>query len=123
MDQISRRGFLSTSAVAASPALSLMDTTHLYRRARRPSTETPYWLQASGTPGLTVALLEGGKTREVLCFGSTDAEGKLPVTEATIFQAASLSKQALLYAVLKTAEAGRLDLERPLSQYMDKPAY
>jgi CubicO group peptidase (beta-lactamase class C family) len=122
MDPISRRGFLSTAAaVAASPALSLMDTTHAHRRVRRPSGETPYWLQATGTPGLTVALLEGGETREVLCFGSTDAEGKLPVAEATVFQAASLSKQALLYAVLKTVEAGKLDLERPLTQYMDKP--
>jgi CubicO group peptidase (beta-lactamase class C family) len=124
MDQLSRRGFLSTSlSVAASPALSLMETTPIHRRARRASAETPYWLQATGTPGLTVALLEGGKIREVLCFGSTDAEGKLPVTEATVFQAASLSKQALLYAVLKTVEAGKLDLEQPLTQYMDKPTY
>jgi CubicO group peptidase (beta-lactamase class C family) len=98
-----------------------MEATPAHRRARGPSAETPYWLQATGTPGLTVALLQGGKTREVLCFGSTDAERKMPVTEATVFQAASLSKQALLYAVLKTVEAGKLDLERPLSQYMDKP--
>jgi CubicO group peptidase (beta-lactamase class C family) len=122
MDRISRRGFLSASvALAASPALSFPETTHLPRRARRPSVETPYWLQATGTPGLTVALLEGGKTRAVLCFGSTDAEGKVPVTKATIFQAASLSKQALLYAALQTVEAGKLDLDRPLAQVTDKP--
>ncbi len=47
--------------------------------------------------------------------------GEAPVTEATVFQAASLSKQALLYAVLKTVEAGKLDMERPLAQYLDKP--
>ncbi len=99
----------------------VMETTPIHQRARRLAAETAYWLQATVTPGLAVALLEGGKTREVLCFGSTDPEGKVPVTEATIFQAASLSKQALLYAALKTVEAGKLDLERPLSQYMDKP--
>jgi CubicO group peptidase (beta-lactamase class C family) len=98
-----------------------MEATRVHRPARRPSAETPYWLQATGTPGLTEALLEGGQTGEVLCFGSTDAEGKVPVTEATVFQAASLSKQALLYAVLKTVEAGKLDLERPLSQYYTNP--
>ncbi len=86
-----------------------------------PSAETHYWLQATGTPGLEVALLAGGKTRQVLCFGSTDLEGKVPITEAAVFQVASLSKQALLYAVLKTVEAGKLDLERPLAQYLDKP--
>jgi CubicO group peptidase (beta-lactamase class C family) len=106
---------------SASTSQSAMETSPIDRRARRPAAETAYWLQATGTPGLTVALLEGGKTREVLCFGSTDAEGKVPVTETTIFQAASLSKQALLYVALKTVEAGKLDLGRPLSLYMDKP--
>lgn len=95
--------------------------TQTTRRVRLLSAETPYWLQATGTPGLSVALLEGGKSREVLSFGSTDLAGTVPVTSETIFQAASLSKQALLYAVLKTIEAGKLDLDRPLTQYMDKP--
>jgi CubicO group peptidase (beta-lactamase class C family) len=104
MKQISRRGFLSTAAIAASPALALGKAPRPSQRAQHPATETPYWLQATGTPGLAVALLEGGKTREVLCFGSTDLEGKSPVTEATVFQAASLSKQALLYAALQTLD-------------------
>ena len=121
MNQISRRDFLSTAAIAASPALALGKAHHASQRTQHPSAQTPYWLQATGTPGLTVALIEGGRTREVLCFGSTDLEGKSPVTEATVFQAASLSKQALLYAALKTLEAGKLDLERPLAQYLDKP--
>jgi CubicO group peptidase (beta-lactamase class C family) len=98
-----------------------MQTTPVHRRLRRAYDETPYWLQASGTPGLSVALLEDGQTRELLCFGSTDAEGTMPVTESTVFQAASLSKQAMLYAVLKTLEVGKLDLDRPLSQYLEKP--
>jgi len=122
MNRISRRGLLSTSmAMFASPGLASMEASPLPRRVQHTAVETPYWLQASGTPGLTVALIEGGKTRHVLCFGATDLEGKVPVTETTIFQAASLSKQALLYATLKTIEAGKLDLERPLSQYLDKP--
>jgi CubicO group peptidase (beta-lactamase class C family) len=89
----------------------------------RPTTETPYWLEATRTPGLTVALLEGGKTCDVLCFGSTDAGGANPVTQATVFQAASLSKQALLYAVLQTIDIGKLDLDRPLTHYMESPHY
>lgn len=91
------------------------------QRIRRVYAETPYWLQAAAVPGLTVALLEGGKTREVLCFGVTRPGGSVPITEGTIFKAASLSKQALLLAALKTIDAGKLDLERPLSQCMVKP--
>ena len=95
--------------------------TNADRRIERVSAETPYWLQAAAVPGLTVALLEDGQTRDVLCFGVTRPGGKEPVTEETIFKAASLSKQAFLYAALKTVEAGMLDVERPLSQYMDRP--
>lgn len=89
--------------------------------SRRPSGETPYWLKATSTPGMAVALLEGGKIRDVLYFGSSDAQSQKPITEATVFQAASLSKQALLYAALKTVEAGKLDINRPLTQYLEKP--
>ena len=91
------------------------------QRIRRVSAETPYWLQATAVPGLTVALLEGGKTRDVLCFGVTEPGGSVPIIEGTIFKAASLSKQALLYAALKTIEAGKLDVECPLTQYMNEP--
>ena len=91
------------------------------QRIRRVHAETPYWLQATGVPGLTVALLEEGKTRDVFCFGTTEPGASVPITEGTIFKAASLSKQVLLYAALKTVEAGKLDIERPLSRYMAKP--
>lgn len=112
----------STASIASvSPVLAPGETPGAPQRAQHPASETPYWLQATGTPGMAVALLEDGKTGEVLCFGATDLEGKHPVTEATVFQAASLSKQALLYAALKTVEAGKLDMERPLAQYLDKP--
>jgi CubicO group peptidase (beta-lactamase class C family) len=123
MHPVSRRGVLCASVTAvASPSLSSLKANRTNPTpVTRCAAETPSWLQASGTPGLTVALLERGKTRDVLCFGSTDAQGRIPVTEATVFQAASLSKQALLYAVLKTIEGGKLDLERPLIKYMKKP--
>ena len=39
---------------------------------------------------------------------------KQPVTETTIFEAASLSKPVFAYIVLKMAERGELDLHKPL---------
>ena len=90
-------------------------------RLRRVAAETPYWLQAAAVPGLTVALLDAGRIQDVLCFGTTKPGGSVPVTEETIVKAASLSKQALLYAALKTIEAGKLDIRRPLAQYLDRP--
>ncbi|HEX5323459.1 MAG TPA: serine hydrolase domain-containing protein [Capsulimonadaceae bacterium] len=90
-------------------------------RIKRVLKETPFWLEAGNVPGLSVALLENGKTREVLHFGSTDLGGKARVTDSTIFPAASLSKQAFLYAALKVVETGEIDLDRPLMAYRDKP--
>lgn len=90
-------------------------------RIQRVSAETPSLLEAAAIPSLTVALLEDGKTREVFCFGTTTPQGSVPVTEKTIFKCASLSKQALLYAALKTIEAGKLDIDQPFALYLDKP--
>ena len=83
--------------------------------------ETPSLLEAAAVPSLTVALLKDSATREVFCFGTTKPQGSVPVTEKTIFKCASLSKQALLYAALKTIEAGKLDTNQPLTHYLDKP--
>lgn len=91
------------------------------RRIQRVSAETPSLLETAAVPGLTVALLENGKTREVFCFGTTKPHGNVPITEQSVFKCASLSKQAFLYAVLKTIEAGKLDINQPLAHYLDKP--
>lgn len=98
-----------------------MKSLHNPSNIQRCINETPYWLQAAGVPGFSVALIERGRNSAVHCFGSTQSVGGMPVTEANIFQAASLSKQALLYAVLQTIAAGKLDLDRPLTRYMETP--
>ena len=91
------------------------------KRIQRVFAETPSLLEAAVVPGLTVALLEEGKTRDVFCFGTTTPQGSVPITEKAIFKSASLTKQAFLYAVLRTIEAGILDIDQPLAQYLDKP--
>ena len=94
---------------------------------QRATSDTPYWLESSGTPGLSVTLVEGGRIRQTLSFGhDAPATGAVapaarkPITQSTIFQAASLSKQAMLYIALKTVDAGKLDLDKPLVSYMDE---
>ena len=51
-------------------------------------------------------------------FGAANAEEKNPVTDETIFEAASLSKIVTAYAALKLVDEGKLDLDRPLNQYL-----
>ena len=83
-------------------------------------------MPASGVPGLAYAVVTDGEitamgARGVLSSGS-DAE----VSPDTPFVAGSISKSFTALAVLQLVEAGRIDLDAEVSQYLDsfsgKPA-
>jgi len=54
-------------------------------------------------------------------YGVLRAGSKKKVDRNTIFEACSMSKPVLAYLALKLVEHGKLDLDRPLVQYLDKP--
>lgn len=81
----------------------------------------PRIMQEAGVPGLAIAVIRDGKTYWKHPFGVTNAETKAPVTDETVFEAASLSKPVFAYAVLKLVEAGKLDLDTPLTKYLPAP--
>ncbi|HYA63893.1 MAG TPA: serine hydrolase, partial [Candidatus Sulfotelmatobacter sp.] len=72
-------------------------------------------------PGVSLVLIRGGKTYWVGNFGVRDAKSQQPVTDDTIFEAASLSKPLLAYGALKLVDQGKLDLDAPLTHYLRKP--
>jgi CubicO group peptidase (beta-lactamase class C family) len=56
-------------------------------------------------------------------YGSANLEHDVPVTQETIFQSGSVGKQFTAAAVMMQVEAGKLDLDAPLSRYLtDAPA-
>ncbi|MGD1149186.1 MAG: serine hydrolase [Thermoanaerobaculaceae bacterium] len=71
-----------------------------------------------GVPGLAVAVLRNGNVALVKAFGIADARTSAPVTADTVFEAASLGKPVFAYAVLRFAERGEFDLDRPLTAYL-----
>ncbi len=83
--------------------------------------EVPGLLNAATVPGLSMALIRDGKTYWLHAFGVRDANTGQPVTEDTIFEAASLSKPVIAYGVLRLVQQGKLDLDAPLSRYLPKP--
>ena len=64
----------------------------------------PELLKAGTVPGLSIALIRGGKTYWLHGFGVRDAKTGQPVVDETIFEAASLSKPVFAYGVLKLVE-------------------
>jgi len=81
----------------------------------------PELMDRAGIPGLSVAVVEGGRVAWRGAFGVRSAETGKAVTERTVFQAASLSKPVFAYIVLRLAERGVLDLDRPLHAYRPNP--
>ncbi|HEX8287733.1 MAG TPA: serine hydrolase [Pyrinomonadaceae bacterium] len=71
--------------------------------------------------GLSVAIVKNGEVSWHRGFGVKNVETKEPVTDDTVFEAASLSKTVFAYAVLKMVEDGKLDLDVPLSKYLPAP--
>ena len=78
----------------------------------------PKVMDWAGVPGAQVAVVEKGNLIWKGEFGVKNAETKDPVTAQTVFPAASLSKPVFSYAVLKLHEEGKIDINKPLADYL-----
>jgi len=84
-------------------------------------TDIPNLMQQADVPGLSIAVIQHGKTEWLHAFGVKNAKTGQPVADDTIFEAASLSKPVFAYAVLKLVDQGKLALDTPLTTYLPKP--
>jgi len=80
----------------------------------------PSLLRAARVPGLSMAVIHGGRIVWTRGFGVMHAGSALPVTTDTLFEAGSLSKPVFAYAVMKLCEKGLLDLDAPLTRYVSE---
>ncbi len=78
----------------------------------------PKLMADADVPGLSIALIRGGEVVWTKGFGVRSATTKEPVTDETVFEAASLSKPVFAYAVMKLVDAGKLSLDTPLVTYL-----
>jgi CubicO group peptidase (beta-lactamase class C family) len=78
----------------AAPKMKLLDRMQFYK-----------------TPGVSIAVINEGRIEWARAYGTIEAGGKAPVTAATVFQAASLSKPVTAMAVLRLAEQRKVNLD------------
>ena len=83
--------------------------------------QLPRAMELVGVPGLALTLLEDGQPGPTYAFGVKSATTQAPVTAATLFQAASLSKPLFAYGALRLHQEGALALDRPLYAYLPSP--
>jgi CubicO group peptidase (beta-lactamase class C family) len=82
--------------------------------------EIPELMEKAGVPGLSIAVIRGGKTVWMGNFGVRNEITKKPVLPDTRFNVGSLSKPVFAYGVLKLVDAGKLKLDEPLAPYLPK---
>jgi CubicO group peptidase (beta-lactamase class C family) len=82
--------------------------------------DIPALMEKAGVPGLSIAVIRGGKTVWTDNFGVRNETTKIPVQSDTMFNVGSLSKPVFAYGVLKLVDAGKLKLDEPLAHYLPK---
>lgn len=68
--------------------------------------------------GMSVAIINNGKIVFNKGYGVTNILSKKKVTKSTFFEAASLSKPVFAFFVLKLVKEGKLDIDKPLFEYL-----
>lgn len=71
-----------------------------------------------GVPGLSIAVIKNSKVVWAKSYGIVDRGTKQPVTNKTLFQAASISKPVSAYAALKEVERGKINPEENVNSYL-----
>ena len=74
--------------------------------------------RGSDRPGCAVAVSHRGRTVLERAYGMADLESAAPMTPATVFHSASLSKQVTALAALLLARDGKLSLDDDVHRYL-----
>ena len=75
--------------------------------------------QAMRIPGLSVAVVRDGRVVLARGFGWADVEARVPATEHTPYNIASVTKTISGVVAMRLVERGVLDLDRPMSSFAD----
>ncbi len=81
----------------------------------------PHLLRVSGIPGLSMAVVQNGRVVWAGAFGTLNDSARTALDPGTLFEAASLSKPVFAYMVLRLADRGEFDLDRPLYEMLEYP--
>ncbi|HEX9718391.1 MAG TPA: serine hydrolase domain-containing protein [Ramlibacter sp.] len=76
------------------------------------------YVRAYRLPGLAVVVTDRDKVLQTFDFGYADLAAQMPVAPETLFQIGSISKSFTAIALLQLHEAGRLDVNAPVTRYL-----
>ena len=125
---MNRRSFLHTAAAsAATSCLSGFAIAESKAGGIHPPDDAfvatlPHLLDLATLPGLGVGVMRPGQPLWQHYEGVANMTTKAPITASSVFPGASLGKPVFACVVLKMAQEGAIDLDRPLNQYLQDDA-
>jgi len=75
-------------------------------------------MQQRRIPGVTLAVVRDGKTIKAQGYGLANLELNVPVTQQSVFEIGSITKQFTAAAILMLVEAGKLGLDDKISKHL-----
>jgi CubicO group peptidase (beta-lactamase class C family) len=78
-------------------------------------------MRQHGVPALSIALVDDQEVIWAEGFGYADRERRVPAAAETIYQIGSITKVLNATAIMQLVEQGRMQLDRPFSEYL--PAF
>lgn len=73
---------------------------------------------AEDIPGISAAIGVGDAIPFAAGFGLADVENDVPATDRTVYRLASISKPVTAVCAMRLVEAGALDLDRPVHEFL-----
>ncbi len=107
-------------ALAFSCVLLVPTLAHAAPKPEAIDAEVRKVLDATKANGLAIAVIDKGKVGYTQAYGIRNAKGE-PLTPDTIMYGASLTKAVFAYSVLQLVDQGKLSLDTPISELLDKP--
>jgi CubicO group peptidase (beta-lactamase class C family) len=87
----------------------------------RLDSKVPDLLNKYNVPGASMAIIRNGEIVYSKAWGVQRAGEGFQIDDQTLFEAASLTKPVFAYGVLKLVRDKKIDLDQPLSEYLQKP--
>jgi CubicO group peptidase (beta-lactamase class C family) len=112
--KLQRRAFLALGASTIIARQSLRAAPD----AKALDTFIARYMKAMNAPGMTLALARREGTARIATFGYSDREAREAVTPDHLFQVGSITKSFVALTCLQLHDEGKLDLERPILEYL-----
>lgn len=125
---MNRRSFLQTAAASAVVsslsgfAIAEPNSGGIHPPDKAFVATLPHLLDLAMLPGLGIGVVRPGQPVWQYYTGIASVTTKTPITANSLFPGASLGKPIFACVVLKMAQEGEIDLDRPLNEYLQEDA-